>query len=162
MANFAKYDSIHTDIESSVKKKFSELDDTTINNYVYEEMNHTTDINKIYIIKPPLYYLFDGYINEKIGSNRMNRNIINYNFNINELFLKKLEHINYVIYSNIHPNQYDIPHPTHATFIDKIENDNRLYIYYSNSGLGINNNHIYKYELVTPKLYYIHAYMNYI
>jgi len=90
MANFATYD----DIESIVNEQFAALESKTIND-IYEEMKATDDVNKIYIIKSPIYYLFDGYINDKIGSQNLKRNTINSRFKINDYFLQDPRYSNY-------------------------------------------------------------------
>ena len=119
------------------------------NNNIYEELEQTNDINKIYVIISPIYYLFDGYINENIGSDSKIRNYINNVFNINTLF-------------SINTYQLtDLPNPTHSTNLYKIVNKERTYMYYSNSGLGIESNQIYNTDdnFVVPKIYFIKKYI---
>jgi hypothetical protein len=50
MSNFVIYD----DIENIINENFATLDLRNIND-IYEEMNITNDVNKIYLIKSPIY-----------------------------------------------------------------------------------------------------------
>ena len=79
----------------------------------------------------PIHYLFDGYINENIGNSIKNiRNIRD------SLKLDDYDFENNATYINV---------PNHATILYKIKNNDRLYLYYSNSGLGADH-HIIKYS----------------
>ena len=110
---------------------------------LFERNRDIADIKyvKTYMCKPPVYYLFDGYINENIGSSS------EHNKNVAELL---------DIFDNTHIIPKNITystHPTHATIFYKFDYNNKYYIYYSNSGLGINNN-ITINNCVAPKVYY--------
>ena len=116
---------------------------------MFEEINISDDLNNLMIIKSSIYYLFDNYLNENIGSTYETRNYITHKCDINTLFLLNNKYI------------IDFPNPTHSTIIYKLiikddtTNTERVYMYYSNSGFGINNQ-IYEYDkFVVPKLYYI-------
>jgi hypothetical protein len=115
------------------KDKINDNNDNDIYEPYYDEPNQ-------FIIKSPIYYLFDGYLNVEIGSSYIKRNIINEYFNINHYFL---------IDNN---NLIDFPNPSHATTLYKLEYNNRYYIIYTNSGLGINN-HFVKDECVFSNIY---------
>ena len=96
----------------------------------------------ILVIKPSLYYLFDGYLSEDIGSSD---NVTMQN--LEKLEIHELTKIN-------HRNLINIPNLTHATRFYKIDCDTnqKYYLIYSNSGLGIDN-HIQKSNSVYPKIF---------
>jgi hypothetical protein len=106
--------------------------------YFYDEL---TEKENIPINKGSLYYLFDGDIDDNIGSSYI------YIYN---LFIVLGVFFDVLNDDNIIP----VNHPTHATLFYKIDlpNENRYYIYYSNSGLGINN-HLIIDDCIIPKIY---------
>ena len=121
-------------------------------NYLYkffEEQNGTQHNEKIKSIKCGVYYLFDGYLNVDVGSRQPVRDFIMTNttleqdLTINNLFKLNANEIN------------NLPNPTHATILYNFTYENRRYIYYSNSGLGIEKNQYYTNKLVAPKIYYV-------
>ena len=75
----------------------------------------------------PIFYLFDGDINENIGESNKNRIIMRTLCKSDELF------------NIIDANLINIQHPTHSTLLYKFEHNENIYLYYSNTGLGINN-----------------------
>jgi hypothetical protein len=107
----------------------------------------TYPITDITVIKPPLYYLFDGFLNENIGSS-------------NEKTMKLFHYLSMHKSTNIkQENLVDINNPTHATRFYKIDidtetgSDNRYYLIYSNSGLGIENHIIELNSLNSTNVY---------
>ena len=83
--------------------------------------------NTILTFNWPLFYLFDNKINEKFGSSNKVRTTLRTELKLDELF--SLDNDNIV---EININQ-------HSTIFYKFIHDDRHYIYYSNSGLGIIN-----------------------
>ena len=76
----------------------------------------------------PIHYLFDHTVNENVSSSSEHKRI----YLRNILKLDKLFSLN--------PNSItDVSTDRHSTILYKFEYNNRKYIYYSNSGLGINN-----------------------
>jgi len=98
---------------------------------------------KIYPIKSlsfcnfPLYYLFDHKINESIGGTIEQRTFLRERLNLDELFNLKTENI------------IDVGLSEHATILYKFEYKKNYYIYYSNSGLGIENQLLDESEKIT-------------
>jgi len=92
------------------------------------------------VIKPSLYYLFDKYLDKDIGSEYDKLKKINIILNINDFFNLQQDKI------------YDFKNPTHATLFYHIKHNEKYYLYYSNSGLGITN-HININNHVIPKIY---------
>ena len=94
-----------------------------------EKKNYTEYYNKkLNAIIIPIYYLFDKYINKELGSSYKKLS------NIRDLY--DLDNI-----LNLKNNSIiNIPAPGHATILYKYEINGRKYIYYSNSGIGIDNN----------------------
>ena len=118
-------------MEREIKKYIQNIDEIQYKNIegdlpsddIFEEMVPSENKTKLKTLKSPIYYLFDGYINKKIGSNydQFIALIIKYNIHT------------YLIMNNDLITR--IPNPTHATLIYNYNN----YLIYSNSGLGINN-----------------------
>ena len=148
MDNYEKYDKINAEMEIIINNITSQLSSRELDE-LFESID-SDEYDNSYLIKPPIYYLFDGYINENIGSNNEIRDNLNDLFGINKNFL--LIDNNDKIEST---TLFNIEHPSHSTLFNLISVDGRYYIYYSNSGLGIDNNHIILDKSVVPKIYYI-------
>ena len=119
------------DKEKYIEFKKGIVESSVIDNY--KKFFEVHDLNsenrqKIMSIKPSVYYIFDGYISENVGSDPSIRNFIVTETKINESL--KINHAKMI----------DMPNPTHSTILYKFEYDNRTYLYYSNTGLGINKN----------------------
>jgi hypothetical protein len=110
-----------------------------INNSCYEQLNGPWSY-EISSVKFPIYYLFDQLLDTDIGSYKVDYYI--YNFNLEELFSINTENLHIL---NINK---------HVTIFYKFEFNNRKYIYYSNSGLGINNQ-LYNNHTTACKIFYI-------
>ena len=78
----------------------------------------------------PIYYLFYHVLNEDIGSLHLTMYNIIRKLNLDEL-MEISEEYTYIGISS------------HSTILYKFINDGRKYIYYSNSGLGINQYQLY-------------------
>jgi hypothetical protein len=120
------------------RKNVSELN--TLINDCYEQLLDNSSDSGITSVKFPIYYLFDQLLNDDIGSNL--GKYFTDNFNLEQLFSINKENLHYI---NI--NQ-------HSTIFYKFESNGRKYIYYSNSGLGINNQ-LYNNHTTACKIYYI-------
>ena len=100
-----------------------------------------------------LYYMFDGQINKNVGS--VPRNIYNI-FRNSDAF--KLFGVDERKISDIPINlHYSVLYKFDRTYIDKTV---KHYLYYSNSGLGIDNHPLYestksekKYKMICPKIF---------
>jgi len=88
----------------------------------------------------PIYYFFDKFIDEEIGCTSEYRTKVRELLHLDTLF--KLDSTNII----------DVRNPGHSTLLYKIEIQQNFYIYYSNSGLGINNNIIINGNIV-PKIF---------
>jgi len=95
-------------------------------------------------LKSPIYYLYDGYINSSIGSNSKKLKSLNNLFGIDLYF--KFDQI------STKPVIYHTNNPSHATLFYHMKYNNKYYLFYSNSGLGIEN-HINLNGCVFPNIY---------
>jgi hypothetical protein len=123
------------DIKNGVKNDFRNL---TLKEWFYEGI-HNTDLKSINL---PLFYLFDDKLNDNIGSSHETRDIILEELNINSLF--DIDRNNII----------NISTASHATLFYIFSYNENNYLYYSNSGFGIDNN-IMTGEYVFPKLFQI-------
>jgi hypothetical protein len=110
------------------------------NNSLIKNMeNSSTDLH--YIIYP-IYYFFDNYIDKNIGSTMRERNSIRKLYKLDEIL-------------NLDENSImEVPSDGHSTILYKFKLNGLNYLYYSNSGLGINNN-IMVGNYVAPKIFKI-------
>jgi hypothetical protein len=114
-----------------------------------------------YIIYP-IYYFFDKNLNPDLGSFISVRKKLRELYNFDEIFDLNSSSI------------IDVPSNIHSTILYKFELNNKKYIYYSNSGLGIKNNLRFNtndnnfvapkiFEVKNDKLYnFIPIYINFI
>ena len=131
-------------IKSKVNKKFelfSEFQKKKFIENIYKsiipEQNITANIF-------PIHYLFDGYLNNKIGNTDSNVNLIRQTLILDMLFDLETQDI------------ISVPHPSHSTKIYKFNHSNNYYIYYSNSGFGAENHIIDNTNMtISPKIYKI-------
>jgi hypothetical protein len=108
----------------------------------FENLENKFTSNMTIGITSPIFYLFDNNINQNIYSTLHIRNNIRNNLDLDNLF-------------NIDKTKLVDVGISHATIIYSFINNERKYIYYSNSGLGVKN-HIYDIEgKAVPKIYYI-------
>jgi hypothetical protein len=95
----------------------------------------------------PLYYFFDSFITENAGYSVEARKNILTAYDLYKIF--KIDE----------KNIYEVKNKGHSTILYKfsknIGGEIRYYLYYSNSGLGINNNIIINEHYVIPKIYQI-------
>ena len=119
----------HTKILKSVTDFYNTFDKRQLNFDFYEEqilglkgMSET-----ITTVKFPIYYLFDHTINKDIGSDVSKRTELRDRLKLDTLF------------SITRKNIIDISFDNHSTILYKFIFKDRKYLYYSNSGLGINN-----------------------
>jgi len=92
----------------------------------------------------PIYYFFDGYLNPEIGSTKEVRNELRKLYQLDKIFDLEYDSI------------INIPSNVHSTILCKFELNNKKYLYYSNSGLGIHNNlrfNIENNKFVSPKIF---------
>src|SRR6185437_14327875 len=108
----------------------------TINN-LYDSFAKESELTSV---PATLHYLFDGYINNKIGNSSENMTLTREFLKLNDYFDLKFENYTSVSVSN------------HATVFYKFEHQKRKYIYYSNGGFG-SHNHILINDLIVPKVY---------
>ena len=92
-----------------------------------------------------LYYLFDSYLNKDIGSAVLDLNILRDSRALG-LHLDRICNLKTI-------NIINTRNDTHATVFYKFNINDIFYIYYSNSGLGIDN-HICINNNVCPKIFY--------
>ena len=115
------------EIKNIVKELFNSIDIDiilyNIRSYISDSDNNTNIIG----LNFPIYHLFDHKIYDDIGSSLNNLDILIDHFNLNELFTLDKDNIYEIIYSS------------HATILYKFKYNDNYYIYYSNSGLGIDN-----------------------
>ena len=104
---------------------------------------------KITTFSWPLFYLFDSEINKDFGSSVDIRKYLRQTLNLDELF------------SLTSTNIFDITVNNHSTILYKFTYDNRKYIYYSNSGLGIKNQLNYNDITACKILYFNEKYVGY-
>ena len=120
-------DKLSKDIYEKYKDNIINCDsDTFEGNDIFDDIEYEKNSKK-YFIGSVYYYLFDGYLNKNIGSSQRVRD---YFFSTYKLF----DLLNIQQY-----NKVDIHYGVHSTIFYKIINQERFYIYYSNSGKGINN-----------------------
>ena len=98
--------------------------------------------NDLTAIIYPIYYLFDKDIDENIGCTVEARNKIREYYDLDKKF--NLNSTNII----------NIYNSGHSTILYKLEINDKKYIYYSNSGLGINNNIRFNGNVI-PKIFYI-------
>jgi len=92
----------------------------------------------------PIYYFFDEHFNPEIGSTIKVRNKLRELYQLDKIFNLKDDSI------------INIPSIVHSTILCKFELNNKKYLYYSNSGLGIHNNlrfNIENNQFVAPKIF---------
>jgi len=132
------------DIKYSVIRKLESISDEKwkeINNSLFINLNPLSD--NITFSNFPIFYLFDNHdLNKDIGYNNDCRKNIRRELNLDILMKLNPENI------------IDIGFSSHSTIIYKFENQERKYIYYSNSGLGIENQFI-KNHSTACRIYYI-------
>ena len=134
-------------IKKEINQFFKDKKLLEFNNLCHERTldDDYTHISSSTISKVPLYYLFDNILNSKMGGLANIRNYI-----INYLEINKLTNIS-------NENLTDIGLSVHSTILYKfMVNDNR-YIYYSNSGLGINTYQFFNAEkkITSCRIYHI-------
>jgi hypothetical protein len=114
--------------------------------HIYNELFDNIDkmSDKKMFIGSVYFYLFDGFLHPMIGSSPVIRD--------NFLFPNKLYDL---LNINIE-NKKDISYGMHATIFYKIAQDDRYYIYYSNSGKGIENQTTIG-NITHSKIYYINT-----
>jgi len=96
----------------------------------------------------PIYYLFDHKINSELGMDPNNRTYLRRTLNLDRLF-------------SINPlNIKDISITRHSTLFYKFSVNDRDYLYYSNSGFGINNQ-LNKDNVTSCKIIYFSKKYNY-
>jgi hypothetical protein len=129
------------DIKKEVKIHYDKIDKKQFIKNCYNSIIHESNLMSVIF---PLHYLVDSSLNTNIGNNYKNVNNIRSHLNLDSLFN---------LTSN---NIYDIPHPSHSTKIYKLNYNDKLYIYYSNTGSGAENHIIDTINnTVVPKLYYV-------
>jgi hypothetical protein len=112
-----------------------------INNSLFINLNPLSD--NVTFSNFPIFYLFDNHdLNKDLGYNNDCRKIIRRELDLDILMKLNPENI------------IDIGFSSHSTIIYKFENQERKYIYYSNSGLGIENQFI-KNHSTACRIYYI-------
>lgn len=123
--------------------KSHEIKNYIENSFTFYNINYKDTLTKtnLYTIMFPIYHLFDNDIRNDIGSTMDSLKKIRKIFKFDELFG--------LIENNIHNTILTF----HATLLYKINKDNKHYIYYSNSGFGIDN-HICHDNLVSPNIYF--------
>jgi len=127
----------------NIKNISKQIEEKYIDNLVYSKIKPEDKDNDLQNLLFPLYYLFDKNINE-IGSETRIRTYLRSILKLDDIF--KLDKSNLL----------DISYGNHATILYKLDMNNKKYIYYSNSGLGINNNYdslINGIKYVVPKIY---------
>ena len=113
----------------------------------HEEITNTDNSIKLKTLKSPIYYLFDGFLNEYIGSDYVKRDLIIKKYNINN-------HFKFITKIDSNDTINNSTNPTHATLFYHLKHNDKYYLIYSNSGLGINN-HININGCVMPNIYQI-------
>jgi hypothetical protein len=106
---------------------YNTLEKKKLINDLYEKLDNDL-LGIITSINFPIHYLFDHTVIESVSSSsNQNRIYLRNTLKLDQLFL-------------LDPNSItDITTERHSTILYKFEYNNRKYIYYSNSGLGINN-----------------------
>ena len=86
MVDYQKYDEINKKMEIIINNTASQLSSDEMDE-LYESIDGD-EFDNSYLIKSPIYYLFDGYINENIGSLNEIRDNLNDLFGITPFSLK--------------------------------------------------------------------------
>ena len=116
---------------------------SVLREYLFEPLS-TNDEEKRTMLAAPIYYLFDGHINNNIGSSSSKRNNIMNKLKLSNELLN-INNLNYI----------DLSIESHATILYVFTHNTRTYLYYSNSGYGVTNNHILLNGMVAPKIYFV-------
>jgi len=130
----------------NIEQLYNELNknDLIHNSYEKLDLNDILKNETITSVKFPIYYLFDHTINENIGSTSEKRSYLRNILELDNLFSIESKNI------------YDVGIDGHSTILYKFEFNSKKYIYYSNSGLGINNQLYYDINKCTAcKIFYI-------
>ena len=124
----------------SINTFYDRINKKDLIEFLYEK--NDDDFDRITSVNFPIFYLFDHTINDKIGSTHIKRHYLRRKLELDNLF------------SLTSTNIYDIGVDSHSTILYKFEYNNRKYIYYSNSGLGINNQ-LCRNKTTSCKIFYI-------
>jgi len=111
-----------------------------LNNTNYEKLVLYAH-EKATAFKFPLLYLFDGYLDPKIGMSSDELNYLSEKLKFNQIF-------------SLDGKIYNFGFNEHATILYKFSYNNRNYICYSNSGLGISNQ-VTKKSVTLNRLFFI-------
>lgn len=123
---------IQTLIRDTIRNFESKSNLRDINNYTRYILNQTDSHSNLLINIIPIYYLFDNKINPNIGCQIPQRDIVMSFTDAHTLF-------------NIIPDKItNLSCGNHATILYTFENREKNYLYYSNSGLGIQNQALYR------------------
>jgi hypothetical protein len=105
--------------------------------FVSMERSPMSNMNFLTLFKFPIFYLFDHIIDKIGGCAEQIRTIIRKTFELDNFFCLDENGIT------------DINASTHATILYRFIFNDRKYLYYSNSGLGIDNQLLDKYNHIT-------------
>src|SRR5690606_636018 len=113
-------------IKNYVKK---ETRTKSISKFIDNVYNISLKKSELTSVIVPIHYLFDGYINENIGNTHENLLAVLKFFDLDDLF-----NLNFANYTSTF-----VPEHASVLLLYQFTSNNRNYIYYSNSGLGIHN-----------------------
>ena len=97
--------------------------------FIINQFNDTSDFSQLTSIIFPIHYLFDGNINNNIGNTYSNVKNVIQEYRLDSFF-------------NLIDNYTNVPVINHGTLFYKYTINGRKYLYYSNSGLGLEHNQI--------------------